>query len=349
MESLYVVEPGCYLRRQGASIMIFKGRQLVEKIPAAGLTKLMIMGYVSLTGSVLDFLIKNRIETVLLTPTGRFRARLAIDEHRHVDLRRAQYLKLSDAKFISESARNIVAGKINNMACMLQTRARREKSDHLRMAAAKLFSMKTACERDTPEVNRLRGFEGAATRVYFSAFESLIKNDNFGFKGRNRRPPKDPVNALLSFVYTLLTNEVLSAIKTAGLDPYLGALHEVSYGRPSLACDLVEEYRSYLGERMVLGIINKRMITPDDFIYRKNGQENYVDEKDLRQNRPVLMKPTILKTFVAAYEEMMKRKIYYQPDDCRINYRRLLLRQAAAFGKYLLDPEKKYQPFQWKV
>ena len=142
---------------------------------------------------------------------------------------------------------------------------------------------------------------------------------------------------------------MISAIKTVGLDPYLGSLHEVSYGRPSLACDLVEEYRSYLGERMVLGIINRKMISPSDFVYRKNGQKNFVDEKELKQNRPVEMKPEIMKTFIAAYEEMMNRKIYYPPDDKRTTYRRLILRQAASFGEYLLEPKKKYKPFQWKI
>ena len=125
--------------------------------------------------------------------------------------------------------------------------------------------------------------EGAGTRTYYAEFGRLIRNPSFSFNGRNRRPPRDPVNALLSFVYTLLTNDVQSAIKARGLDPYLGTLHEISYGRPSLACDLVEEYRCPLGDRMVLGLINRKMIRPDDFVYKNQPPDNFIDEREMRE------------------------------------------------------------------
>lgn len=180
--------------------------------------------------------------------------------------------------------------------------------------------------------------------IPYGVFDRLIKNSGFRFTGRNRRPPLDAVNALLSFVYTLLTNEVLSAIKARGLDPYLGALHEVSYGRPSLACDLVEEYRCPLGDRMVLGLINRNMIRPDDFIYRKAPPANFIDEKEMKKKRPVEMKPAIMRTFIRAYEEMMDRKIKFR-DKARISYRRLVHEQVGAFAKCLLNEEIEYRPF----
>jgi len=348
MESLYITEPGCYLRRDGRSINILKKRQIIERIPADGLKKILLVGYVSLTGGVMDFLIKNRVETVFLTPTGRFRARLGIDEHKHVAMRQAQYLQLSNDLFAAKTGGCIVAGKVENMTCFLLLRARQYQSDPLRTAAARLRMIKPACEQDADNLDRIRGLEGAATRIYFSAFSDLIKNPEFKFHGRNRRPPLDPVNALLSFVYTLLTNEVLSAIKANGLDPYMGALHEIAYGRPSLACDLVEEYRSFLGDRLVLGIINRKMITPNDFVYRKSPPANFIDEQEMKEKRPVEMKPAIMKALIATYEEMMNRKIYYPPDDKKLSYRWLIHRQVAAFGSYLKNPEKTYRVFKWE-
>ena len=348
MDTVYILEPGCYIRREGASLKVFKDKTLIDQIPAAGLKRLTLIGYVSLSGAVLDFLIQNRIETVFMTPTGRFRARLAIDEHRHVALRESQFLKLSDREFALKTAVIFVGGKLRNMVHLVSAHGSRYGNQTLKAKAARINAILRQCSKPVSDVKIARGIEGAATQIYFSAFGELIRNPMFTFKGRNRRPPLDPVNALLSFVYTLLTNAVLSAIKASGLDPYYGALHEVSYGRPSLACDLVEEYRSHLADRLVLSIINRKMVTPNDFIYRADPPNNYIDEQEMREKRPVEMKPQIRKTLVASYEEMMNRKILYPPEAKRVTYRHLLLKQARAFGKYLKDPDSRYQPFEWE-
>ena len=348
MDTVYVLEPGSYIRREGASLKVFKEKVLIDQIPADGLKRLTLIGYISLTGAVLDFLIQNRIETVFMTPTGRFRARLAIDEHRHVALRESQFLKLSDREFALKTAVTLVKGKLKNMMRLLSAHGGRYGSQALKAKAARINALVRKCSKPVSDVKIARGLEGAATQIYFSAFGELIRNPLFTFKGRNRRPPLDPVNALLSFVYTLLTNAVLSAIKASGLDPYYGALHEVSYGRPSLACDLVEEYRSHLADRLVLSIINRKMIAPTDFIYRDNSPDNYIDEQEMKEKRPVEMKPQIRRTLVAAYEEMMNRKILYPPEAKRVTYRNLLLKQSHAFGRYLEDSDCRYLPFEWE-
>ena len=308
METIYVMEPGAYIRRDGNALKLLKAGQVISNVPAEDLKRLILVGHVSLIGAVLDYLIQRRVETVFMTPTGRFRARLGIDEHRHVVLRKAQYRNLGECGFAAEAARRIVAGKIQNMIRFLLLRGRQYENDILRSAAAGIKILFSRLEK-TEELEQIRGFEGAAARIYFQSFGRLIRNDRFAFNGRNRRPPLDPVNALLSFVYTLLTNEVLSAIKAVGLDPYMGSLHDISYGRPSLACDLVEEYRVFLGDRMVLGLINRRAVTPDDFIYRRAEQNAYIDETEMRNKRPVEMRPPIMRSFLSAYENMMNRTI----------------------------------------
>lgn len=347
MEKVYVLEPGSYLRREGVLLKVVKEGKTIEQIPAEGLKRLILVGYVSLSGGVLDFLIRQRIETVFITPTGRYRARLAIDEHKHVSLRTAQYRRLTDNLFALKTAVIIVAGKIENMHRLMLLRARQYKENDLRNAAARLAVLKAnAAKAENMEL--LRGLEGAATRIYYGAFRQFIRNEAFVFNGRSRRPPLDPVNAMLSFVYTLLTNEVLSAIKTAGLDPYLGSLHEISYGRPSLACDLVEEYRCFLGDRLVLGLINRKAVTPDDFIFRKSSPVEFTDETELKSRRPVEMKPAISRAFIASYEQMMSRKVLYAPLGKELEYRRLILNQARQFAQYLEKPEQPYMPFIWE-
>lgn len=348
MESVYVIEPGSYLRREGAALKLVKGGRTISEVPAAGLRRLMLIGYISLSGPVLDFLIQNRIETVFVTPTGRFRARLALDEHKHVALRKAQYLSLSNGESVLQAAVAVVLGKITNMHRFLLLRARQYNNDPLKIAAVRLKSI-AARAKEAADLATLRGLEGAATALYFGGFSQLIQNPAFEFRGRNRRPPLDPVNALLSFAYTLLTNEVLSAAASVGLDPYLGALHEIEYGRPSLACDLVEEYRCFMADRLVLGLINKKAISPDDFIYRRKPPAEFTDEEELKTRRPVEMNPAVCRAFLSAYEAMMARSIHYPPLGKSVTYRWLILNQVRAFGNFLENPEKSYAPFLWET
>ncbi len=347
METFYLLESGAYLKKDGETLAVVKNGRAFDRIPAASLNKLILAGYVSLSGGVLDFLIKNRIETVFMTPTGRYRARLMIDEHKHVELRRAQYIRLSDPKVSIPLMRRITCAKIENMATLCRKRGNDYKSEELKATSARLKALKARL-RDGNDPDVIRGIEGAASRIYFSTFSILIRNRKFSFQGRNRRPPRDPVNALLSFAYTMLTNEVLSAIKACGLDPYFGALHEVSYGRPSLACDLVEEYRVHLADRYVLGLLNRKMITPDDFAYNYTclaRKDIPVDEKEIQARRPVVMKPETCRAFIAGYENMMKRTIYWEPAGQNLTYRRLILFQARRFAESLLDPSIPYEPF----
>jgi len=337
METLYVIEQGAYLKKDGNALKIMKNQTTIETIPVQGLQKLLLSGYVSLTGSVMNFLIKNRIETVFVTPTGRFRARLMIDEHKHVALRKAQYLRLDNELFCLDTMKIIVRGKLENMVLFLLKRAKDYNDESIRMAAAGLKSLCKSLDSDLSK-DAIRGIEGAGARIYFSMFNRLIRNEAFEFNGRNRRPPKDPVNALLSFVYTLLTNEVLSAINICGMDPYMGSLHEISYGRPSLACDLVEEYRCDLGDRLVLSLINRKMVNPEDFVYKKRSPVTFIDEKEMKDLRPVEMKPYLLKAFISSYEGMMTGSN---------SYRTLIRDQVRGFADYIMEPaDHRYCPYK---
>ena len=190
MENLYVIEQGSYLAKSGNSLKIMKQGTVLETVPASDLNKLVLTGYVSLTGPVLDYLIQNRVETVFLTPTGRFRARLMIDEHKHVALRKAQYDQLSAPDSSIAVMKLVVKGKLENMAAFLLRRGRDYSESKLKAGAAALTSL-VATLKKAQEKSVIRGIEGAGSRIYFSVFPLLIRNDDFTFRGRNRRPPKD--------------------------------------------------------------------------------------------------------------------------------------------------------------
>lgn len=346
MERFYVLEPHTVLRKSGNLLILMKGTEKLAEIPLEGLEQLVLTGYTSLTGAVLDMLIRNRVETVLLTPRGRFRARLLMDEHKHVQRRRAQYLQLSKPEVALELARSIVRGKLRNGARFLALRGAQYADEALRTAAARIRALGRMVE-SVDDLDVLRGIEGQGAALYFRAFPRLIRVEGFTFDGRNRRPPLDPVNALLSFVYTLLTMEVLNGVKIAGLDPYLGSLHDVEYGRPSLACDLVEEWRSFLGDRFVLGLINKRVIHPDDFVHRTIETTDGVDDEDLKRKRPVEMKPKTARAFIQAYEAWMATRAPLPGKTQKTDHRGLIRHQVRRCLGFLTGDTPAYEPYLW--
>lgn len=344
MQRLYVLDKGNYLRKTGPNLALYKDGKMVEEIPGAGLEQLVLMGYTSLSGAVIDFLIRNRVETVFLSPRGAFRGRLNIDEHKDVQRRCRQYLHLSDKDFLLKTARSIVQGKLRNQARFLQVAGQRNDQEHVLAMSLALRTI-AGNVKETLEIDVLRGIEGHGANIYFRAFGHLLKNPDFSFTERTKRPPLDPTNALLSFIYTMLTNEVLSAVKTAGLDPYLGALHEPAYGRPSLACDLVEEWRTYLGDRLVLQLINRGTLGKDDFVFRDISRTDFVDEHDLVKKRPVEMKPGITRALVQSYEKWMNTDVLVKELGHKLTYRGCILHQVRKFLAFIMGQTSEYQPF----
>ncbi len=335
MDSLFIIEPGCYIRKDGNSLKIMRGKTVLDTVPASGLKQLTLAGSPSLSGPVLDFLIKNNIDTVFLTRTGRFRARLLLDEPGHVALRQQQYLRLADTDFKLDLARRIVKGKLENQSRLLIRRSRQYHVEQLGITGIQIRSLQTKLS-GAKDADQIRGIEGYGARLFYSVFALLLREDDFTFSGRNRRPPKDPVNALLSFVYTLFTNEILNGIKRAGLDPYLGALHEIAHGRPSLACDLVEEWRVW-GERLVLMLINRRMITPDDFIYDSSAEKC--------GELPVRMKPRVCRALISAWYKQLDKAILYPFTGQRTALRWIMHSQCRRLAESLQDDAAGYQPF----
>ncbi len=326
MERIYLLEEGAYLTRKGEALVVMKGTEKLDEIPAADLKRLVLVGRASMTGPVLDFLISNRVDTVFLTPTGRFRASILLDDPGHVRLRVRQYRLMQDGIFQVNTARLIVVRKLENQQRLLLKRAGSlPTKQEIREASLKIEALKRRLlDKEDLDIEFVRGTEGAASRIFYSVFGLLIKNRAFTFTGRNKRPPLDPVNALLSFVYTLFTNEVMSAVKARGLDPYLGALHTPHHGTPALVCDLVEEWRS-TAESFVLTIINRRHVTIDDFIYSR------------RPESPVLMTPKFMKALIRSYEKFVGGKGKGRRSTASIRWE--IHRRVRSFVNYLEDPK----------
>jgi len=346
MRTAYIVEQGCQLHKDGNRLIVRRGRELIRELLLEDLEQLVLMGNIILTPPVMDVLIQNRVDTVFLTQKGRFRGRLMTSYTKNVTLRQAQYVKLQDPDFARRTAAAVVSGKLKNMYLLLLRYNRRLKDEAIASRAASLRSLLERLE-ENPSLEVTRGIEGAGTRSYFSVFGRLLQAEGMEFKGRNKRPPLDPVNALLSFGYTLLANLLENQINVVGLDPYLGALHETEYGRPSLVCDLMEEYRPVFVDSLVITLVNRKVIGPDDFIYRRISDFSYETEEELREKRPVEMKPEVMKGFIKIFEQKLESRIKEPVTGKQVTYRYLVELQVRRFARYILGQETTYIPFEW--
>ena len=350
MENVYVVEQGTQLHKDGYRLLVKKGGTIIDEVLTRDLEQIILLGNVIITPPVMDHLIRDRVDTVFLSITGRFRGRLLTQFTKNVLLRQQQYIRFAEPDFSLKFARAVVAGKVNNQRIFLMRHNRNLKHDAIASAAGRMRVIaEDACNAES--VSSLMGLEGVAGRAYFSVFNHLIKREDFIFAGRNRRPPRDPVNALLSFGYTMLANAVETAINIVGMDPYLGAFHSVEYGRPSLVCDLMEEFRTFFVDSLLITMLNKNIVSPGDFEYRKIPETDDVPEEDEaripEERLPVSMKRETLKGFVRIFEQKMSSTVYYPPTGENIAYRQVILNQVRHCARYLTNRDQQYVPFTW--
>ncbi len=346
MHTAYIVEQGCHLHKDGNRLVVRRGKEILRELLLEGLQQLVLMGNIMLSPPVMDVLIKNRVDTVFLTQKGRFRGRLMTSYTKNVTLRQAQYTKLKEAEFVRQVASTIVAGKLQNMYLLLLRYNRRLRDEGIGSAAASIRALRERLE-EANSLEVIRGIEGAASRNYFGVFGRLLTAEGMEFRGRNRRPPLDPVNALLSFGYTMLANLLENQINVVGLDPYLGALHETEYGRPSLVCDLMEEYRPVFTDTLVITLVNRKVIGREDFVYRDVPDTSYQTEEELKEKRPVEMKPEVMKGFIEIFERKLETRIQDSETGNQVTYRYLVELQVRRFARLILGEVERYAPFEW--
>lgn len=276
LNTLYVTTPESYLSKDGENVVVSINQREVFRISVLNIEAIVTFGYMGASPGVMKLCADRGIGLTFLSPHGRFISRIQGQVRGNVLLRKAQYALADNEEVATELAKICIAGKIQNYRSILRRYERDYgQNGEIENVVVEMDRAKRNVLRATSK-EQVRGLEGDAANCYFSVLPHLIINqkDSFPFHGRNRRPPKDAVNAMLSLAYTLLTNDVTSALESVGLDPYVGFLHTLRPGRASLALDMVEELRAYLGDRFVLSLINRKQITATDFLYQ--GEQGVV-------------------------------------------------------------------------
>jgi CRISP-associated protein Cas1 len=322
MGVIYVLEQDVYLSKDGGTLKIARaqGRELLLQKPLAAIEEIVILGNAVVTPALLKHCALDGIGLHYVSSMGTYYAGLSRTPAKNAPLRVEQFRAHFDPACKLELAKRFVQGKLRNSLVLL----RRNGAEGWEQIKLSLPAVERVSGEDT-----LRGVEGNAAEVYFKGYASLLP-EGFRFCERTRRPPRDPANSLLSLAYTLLVKEAESALQIAGLDPYVGYLHEIRYGRPSLALDLAEEFRSILADSVVLSLLNNRRITLENF-----------DDTD---GYPRLRKEA-WPAFLRAWEGRMSERVRHPLLGKSLSYRQTLLAQARVLGKYLMAELKQYEPF----
>lgn len=286
LNTLYVTSENSYLGLEGETVVVYEDGQEIGRLPLHNLDGIVSFGYRGTTPALMGACVQRNISLCYLTPQGKFLARVTGKTHGNVLLRKQQFDSSLDEKMSLEIAKNCITGKVYNSRWVLE-RAIRDHGLQIDVERVKKASIQLKNSLELIQMaeskEQLRGYEGEAASIYFGVYNELIlqQKKDFCFEGRNKRPPLDPVNAMLSFVYTILTNQIVSALEVVGLDPCVGYLHTLRPGRTSLALDLIEELRSVYADRFVLSIINKKMVSAKNFSKKENGA--VLMDSDLRK------------------------------------------------------------------
>lgn len=270
LNTLYITTPESYLSKDGQNVVVSVRQQEVFRIPIINIEGIVTFGYMGVSPGLMKLCTDNNVSIAFLSPHGRFVSRIQGQTRGNVLLRRTQYQLVDDEAWTLHVAQVMIGGKIQNYRNILRRYIRDYgANEEVEVAAQALESFKRDVFR-TADKAQLIGVEGMAANRYFEVLPQLMtqQREAFPFAGRNRRPPKDALNAMLSLAYTLVANDVTAALETVGLDPYVGFLHTMRPGRASLALDMVQELRAYLGDRFVLSLINRRQISPRDFLFQ---------------------------------------------------------------------------------
>lgn len=339
LNTLYITSPDSYLAADGNNIKILVDGEEKGRVPLHNFEAIVTFGYAGMSPALMNKCLKEKIDVTFLSKSGHFKGKVTGAPTGNVYLRKTQY-RVSENEDISlKIAKNFILGKIYNQRWVLERSLR----DHsLRLDVVKLKKVSLLLQeallkvQSISDLDSLRGIEGNTASLYFSVFDDLIlqQKETFKFTGRSKRPPLDKVNALLSFTYTLLTQECAAALLSVGLDPYVGFMHQDRPGRNSLALDLVEELRSVYVDRFVLSVINKKILQAKDFVQKENGAVLLKED-----SRRVLLKNWQLKKQDILTHPYLKEKIPWG----LVPYA-----QAQLLARYLRNDLDNYPPFLWK-
>ena len=339
LNTLFVTTQGAYLSKEGETVAVKIEQKIRLRIPIHTLAGIVCFGAVSCSPYLMGFCCDNDVSISFLTKYGRFLAMVKGPVSGNVLLRRKQF-RMADCKKISaQMAGFVLTGKLANCRTVLE-RSLRDHKDKMdketikKVANRLLIYIQKELQKD--DLDRIRGIEGDAAHQYFSVFNQLIfsQKEAFSFTGRNRRPPTDRINCLLSFVYTLLVHDVRSGLESVGLDPAVGFLHRDRPGRPGLALDMMEEFRPFLADRLVLSMINRNQVRSDGFIIKESGAV-YMDDETR-------------KTVLTAYQKRKQESLLHPFLNEKVEIGNLFFVQALLLARFIRGDIDGYPPFIWK-
>ncbi len=382
----YVKTQGARIIKEGRHLLVRKGDGIYNTLFIYKLDQLLLFGNIEITHNALCHLMRSNIDTVFLTRYGRYLGRLAPVESKNVFLHKKQYHLLDDTDFGLRRAKEIVAGKLSNMATLLMRIKRSRKRQEVGSRAGEIQSLMSKLSQ-TDNIDSVRGYEGRGSAIFFKGFPFGFVED-MGFSKRVRRPPTDPVNAVLSLLYTFLMNRVYSAVCVAGLDPYPGFLHTIDYGRYSLVLDLMEEFRTIIADTLTLSLFNLKILQKEDFIKEVPVETTSGDsekdrtpditadpiglismndaaseEFDLPEQRmdetpaqpaqvtgkyPVKLVSGAFKRVIDAFEKKLTTSFFYPPAERRLSYGDAIIFQAGHYRKVIEGEVDVYQPLLLK-
>lgn len=339
LNTLFITTQGSYLAREGENILVKVEKQTKFCIPIHTLEGVVCFGQVSCSPFLMQLCGENKVSISFLTLYGHFMARVQGPISGNVFLRREQYRRADDQEKACEIVRPIVIGKIYNSRVVIN-RSIRDHGETIDLSSMNKVSNKLSRiidqVNDSNQINQIRGYEGEAANLYFSVFDNLItsQKDSFFFKERSRRPPLDPMNALLSFVYTLLLHDVTSALEVVGLDPQAGFLHTDRSGRDSLALDMMEEFRPFFADRLVLSLVNRQQVKAKGFIKTESGA--------------YLMDDATRKIVLSTYQQRKMEEIQHPFINEKIEFGLIPYVQSLLLAQYLRGDIDGYPPYLWK-
>jgi CRISPR-associated protein Cas1 len=336
LNTLYITTPDSYLSRDGENVVVLIADREKFRIPVHNIEGIVSFGYSGASPALIGLCAERNVSISFLTEHGRFWGRIAGPVRGNVLLRRKQYRMADDEVTTLDLSRIFIAGKLANCRNVLQ-RAIRDHGDDIRTPvlteASSILEVRQKQALKADNIDKLRGIEGDAANTYFGVFNNLIvsQKEDFYMNGRTRRPPKDSVNALLSFLYTLLAHDVQSALETTGLDPYVGFLHTDRPGRPGLALDLMEELRPYIADRLTLTLINRRQVEPKGFI--------------IQAESGIIMDDETKKTVIESWQKRKQDEIFHPFLNETIQIGLLPYAQALLFSRFIRGDIDNYPVF----
>jgi CRISPR-associated protein Cas1 len=356
MATLALMEQGTTLGVEGEIFSVEREGQVIQQVRMAEVDEVLVFGSIALTPAAIAALLQRGIDTVFLTARGQYRGRLVGKPGRNVHLRLAQLDRLRDPVLAVPLARSLVGGKIANQRYILLRAQREQKREDLAEAIGTLRRLLETLEI-AEAIEAVRGLEGQAAALYFGAFGKCIRNPQFLFTVRTRRPPRDPVNAMLSFGYTLLGMAMESLTLRVGLDPMVGVFHAPEYGRPSLALDLIEEFRPVMVDTLVLRLVNRREVATEDFEeLRDDAELAGVGDEELGQAEPaeravsadrqaVWLGPTGRRVFFRAWGRRLRETHFYPIRRQTLMLEEIMQQQVYQLARVLSGEAAEYQAF----